>query len=174
MAFGATPKEDDEEEAPGGEVPKKEPATAEEDEEEENGFAGIMVPPTLPGVDPDAMPDDDVAAAVDVVEDGAVGVGEFPVQSMVDCVVEVVVEKIVSNSANAAYRSDAEAPPLTPFVVVADDVEGAGDAVAPARDAVNGVGLAEAAPFQCFATPFAVWRGVKTWKKELIACRIEC
>ena len=55
-----------------------------------------------------------------MVEEAA-GVGELPFQSIVGAVVDVDVEKMVSSSAKAAYRSEAE---------VALDDDGAGDRLA--------------------------------------------
>ena len=74
------------------------------------------------------------------------GVGEPPVQSIVEELVVVVVEKMVSNSANAAYRSEADTRAAAPPLTAAAGTDGAGDeeGLPPARVAVNGVGLAAA------------------------------
>ena len=55
----------------------------------------------------------------------AAGVGELPFQSIVGAVVEVDVEKIVSSSAKAAYRSEADGARMAPPPPPLDD--GAGD-----------------------------------------------
>lgn len=69
------------------------------------------------------------------------GVGELPVQSITGAVVDVDVEKMVSNSARAAYRSEADIPLMggPPPLGGAPPPLGAGDWFVARLAATNGV-----------------------------------
>ena len=86
---------------------------------------------------PIALPADGIGGGAEDVT----GVGELPLQSIVGAVVEVDVENMVSSSAKAAYRSEADIPLKEgpPPLGGAPAEVGAGDWFVARLAAINGV-----------------------------------